>query len=514
MRLCGFGCTNLRGVGAMSEIQDGHDGLDRRRFLGTIAAGSVAAVGSSGCTSGALHRLTDHIVTEELASFVERLDAALGTVDARLFVREIATAFFDSESIDFSSSELADQFAHTERVERRILRALLVAGMVHDLPVEVRTSEEMRRYLSGFEAELDVTMADTCRLVASLPNEVRDGLREMQRDDPELFMRLSEVLDENATAFGMGRSGRAKLRHTFAHITGRLRRQPPSLLIDECLDTMERSVAQQGFDVDLWRCLTTAPRGHALWEPFASGSAHAKSPEEALENAESEGEHVTDSTPENTDNDAHRMESDTDSEDERSLLRRDRITTLIQMLSDADPDQRMNAAHELGTLDAIDAVPALIRVFRLDTNQEVREWTLRSLFQIDAPGARWIVSEARRDRNGRIRHLAQQFSGSSASHTAANQSADHRTDSASESGEGVDDTRTRRYEAASRSHVAIAGSAISVGAFLALGGVSGTVAGAYVLTVGAILCGIGLIVALVGLILRLAARARRRRRSS
>ncbi len=382
----------------MSEEHATPDDMRRRSFLrvGTLAAGSAAGAGSSGCSALLMNAIVNNLDPEAISAFLANLDQGLDEIDERPVIHRALEAIRGMETVDDASPRVRARLERAERLGRRILRAMLVAGAYHDLPQEARETAQVLEHLGQLGPEMDETLIEAAQLVASCPQPVRTSVRELLQDDPEVAMRFGELLDGRSGTVGMGRGGRTKLRQTCTYLTGRLSRQPPNLLIDDCLDRIERTVANRGIDVDLWRQVTADGPCHELWDegvedPFDVETRRAKGPEEGAspEPAPPEAE----STVEQASSWASQASQD----------------ELAQGLQDVDVQRRVAAIREIGNRQIVAAVPALRRTLRTDASPEARGWTLRALAEINTPAAQSAIEECHEDHNPRVRTLALQL---------------------------------------------------------------------------------------------------------
>lgn len=471
--------------------------MERREFLGTVAAGSVAgaaAVGSSGCTAMLLRRLAEEVDPEAIEALLARLDAGLDEIDRHDVAGTAIEGLFDGDILEDLTPEDEARLEQSRRSSRRILRALLVAGMIHDLPRAARSSPGIRRAIERLEPELDETMVEATRLIAGCPDSVRDGLGRMMRDDPDLAMRMGEDLDAQAREVGMGSGGRAKLRQTCTHLTGRLRRQPVSLLFEECLDKTEREVARHGVDVGLWRALTTEAPLHALWmdDPRPT-RGRAKSPEEggAEEGGVAGGAEVQ-SEAESGEGDGAQPDTE----------------TLIRELGSSDVNRRIAAARALGERRAAEAVPALTASLRADPNAAARGWMVRALHQIGTPEALRALELARDDPDERVRQLVEDLvprprPAAPAPSAPPSEGPTQEQAEAEESGNRLY-THARNISIGANVHQGVGAILLGVGAAM------DSIDGAIIMTVGTIVAGLGFILIIVGFILLGLVRRRRR----
>jgi hypothetical protein len=472
----------------MSDTNEKREELDRRTFL--VAAGGVAAasLGASGCTAALARAAADRVDSEVVADFLGRFDHALDEIDAQPVMRRLIEEVHGADALAGASREVEERVADGDRLGRRVLRFLTVAGMIHDLPREERSARSVTERLERIGPELDETATEITRLVGTCPAWVRRRAHDALRD-PDVVMQLGEALDARARDIGMGPAGRSRLRATCTHVTGRLRRQPPDLLIDETLDKVERLAAGQGIAVEDWRALTTDAPRHVFWsDPDRGDRRAAKSPEDATGEATGAGAPLEGGQPLD-------------------------VTELIARLSDPSAARRVAAATALGERRIAEAVPALTRSLEVDPSPEVRGWALRALYQIHTREARdAVLRAARGDPDERVRQLALQLLGLEGGNGEPGESRDAVRGEAGSRGPGSPDEREEAERRLRRSGAAVFGTGAGGGGIggvlTAAGAASGSIEGLFVVTTGGIIAGIAVVLMLVGSIV-LAVRVRR-----
>lgn len=380
--------------------ESGERSLDRRSFIEKTAAGSAAGavlVGASGC-GGVLRRSSsgeNTIDRQALSSQLEHLDAGLESIRG---TRPISGAVEKSLALGErrSNQEVASFLDRGDELARKSLRSLLLAGAIMDLPDEARELPEVRSRVEALSDEMDEAVFDTTALLATCPVSEQRAIQDALREDPELVMRVAEVVDERGSTRGLGRTGRRRLREIGTHISGRLRRQPPAMLFDECVETVERVVERHGLSVTMERWLASEAVAQAFWGVGPDGDRD---------------EHKEDKSPEIAEQDSEAPNEDRVSDS--AAASESTVQQHIQALGDPDVARRVSAARALGELRAAGAVPALSRALRGDASSELRGWALRALHQIGTPEARQAMTVAREDSDERIRQLETELSSSS-----------------------------------------------------------------------------------------------------
>ncbi len=124
----------------MSDESRGNGEMKRREFLGTaVAAGGVAgaaAMGSSGCSAVLLQRMLDDMSPEAIDAFFSQLARGLDEIDTRQVARRSVETVLGPDALAEDSPEVRARADRADAMGRRILRSMLVAGMIHDLPRE------------------------------------------------------------------------------------------------------------------------------------------------------------------------------------------------------------------------------------------------------------------------------------------------------------------------------------------------------------------------------------------
>lgn len=371
--------------------------LDRRSFIETAAAGSAAGavlVGASGC-GGFLRRGESGEVTIDrraLSSHLEHLDAGLESIrGTRPISRAVETADDPGEPWGGSRQEVDAFIDRGDELARKSLRSLLLAGAVMDLPDEARELPEIRSRVEAMSDEMDEAVFESTALLATCPASEQRAIQDALRNDPDLVMRVAEVVDERGSTRGLGRTGRRRLREISTHISGRLRRQPPSMLFDECVETVERVVERYGVGVTMERWLASEAVAQAFWGETPG-----------------DGEHKENKGPEVGEQGADRSAQDGGSDS--SAGSDSTVDQHIQALGEPDVARRVAAAQALGAARSAEAIPALSRALRSDASPEMRGWVLRALHQIGTPEARRAMTVAREDSDERIRQLESELS--------------------------------------------------------------------------------------------------------
>ncbi|WP_157068793.1 hypothetical protein [Sandaracinus amylolyticus] len=230
--------------------------MERRGFLTTVALGATGigtgAVWLPGC-GGAPTRPTD-LATAHAETLAERLDRGVASVRNAPFARLLGPQPWSLRPD-----------AHA-RMIRLGLEALVVADVARSIPAGSHLPEPLAQRLDQALPVLDQCVVGYHALLERTPAAVRRNLDRRFRDEPDLAMHVTEVLDERARAIDISSESRLRLRGVARNVGARVRRQSTSALIDDCVGKIENVVGQGGADVRLARSLETHALIDAIWQ--------------------------------------------------------------------------------------------------------------------------------------------------------------------------------------------------------------------------------------------------------
>lgn len=244
-------------------------GMGRRQLLELGIAGGTLAAASSCSLVGALGPSDllgdDRALGEaEIRQFVGRLDSGLEV---------IAKGPSLSHLIPGSGQASPAWHARAREMDglgRKALGALTFTGMYRCLPPESRQHPEVRRRLDAMMPELDEAVFGTTAALAATDTAERAALQAHLKVDPDLPLRLYSLFDAPARELGVPRESRQQMRRILGNVGWRLRKQSPSLLIDEYVAKVEKAAAHHGQTEQLKRYLATAAFESALWRDQAT----------------------------------------------------------------------------------------------------------------------------------------------------------------------------------------------------------------------------------------------------
>lgn len=213
--------------------------MDRRDFLKSAAAlGSLAGVaGIPGCaTTGLPTAAAPAVPSVDMDSYLAQLDGAMDAIHRESFFGDLVRAGTPTGGV--VDTALLEQ---RERLSRKILRTLTLAGMFADLNEHDRAHPGMQARLWSAAAEIDATMEETSGALTALSTEDRGTLRRQLRREPTLIGRVGDALDAKAALIQAPAKRRRHLRALVGQVGWRMREQDPSVLIDEFADTYQRA---------------------------------------------------------------------------------------------------------------------------------------------------------------------------------------------------------------------------------------------------------------------------------
>lgn len=203
--------------------------MDRRNFLTMSATSAVTLTALPGTVLGAEGPPPGEVeppVAVDMEAYVARVDAGMA---------RIAQWSPTADLPDFEGDrEQADQ------VVRASLQSLFITGMLGDLAIpqqlDTRMQERVERALPAFDQAVD-------GMSSFLASRTEEDLRQSAAllRNPGAARGIVDALDAEASLTGVSPARRRQLREMLEHITWRLAHQPPSLLINEYLDKVERA---------------------------------------------------------------------------------------------------------------------------------------------------------------------------------------------------------------------------------------------------------------------------------
>jgi hypothetical protein len=198
----------------------------RELFTGALAAAGGCAVHQAGAQRGSI----------PIADVVAQMDRGLLTID------DPFRSFVGGEAgrSDFVMPE----------AERELLvgslGTLMVAGAIHDLPLEARAHPEIEARVASVVPRGARSLYGITQHLERMAPAERIMLQRGIARDPELPLRTAEQLDRMASSVELGVRSRYQLRSLATESAWRLSHQPVSLLLDETTARVRKAELRAG----------------------------------------------------------------------------------------------------------------------------------------------------------------------------------------------------------------------------------------------------------------------------
>ena len=125
--------------------------------------------------------------------------------------------------------------------------------------------------------DMDSSVRDSYVLLASLDDEHHAQVREVLRKQPDLGMRVAEVLDARAAEVGISRKRRMQIRAAAVEIGTRMRRQHPTAVVEEYLAKTEKVYERHG-ESNLKRQIAARAGEEMFWGRVAQANPNVETP--------------------------------------------------------------------------------------------------------------------------------------------------------------------------------------------------------------------------------------------
>ena len=200
--------------------------MDRRKFIGTGAASAASVLAGSACAP--MTRLSDprpRTVPADMDAYVSRIDASMERMGR------------------WSSAAWAPGFQGNrdaaDAIGRSAFQSMYFTGMVNDLPIEGQLHPGMQERIAAHMPLMDdATDRMTDFLRAQTPADLATVQRALR--DHNAGAQIFTALDDEAGVLGVSDWRREQTRTIYSNAEWRLRNQPPSLLVTEYLEKVER----------------------------------------------------------------------------------------------------------------------------------------------------------------------------------------------------------------------------------------------------------------------------------
>jgi hypothetical protein len=251
--------------------------MERRELLKAGAAVGAAALTSSCVTgrsrasaSSATSTVPLPIPHAEMDALVSRMDATLAAMKQASLAHELAP---DGLPQELDKGVLA---AHEDFLQRS-MRSLYVSGIFLDQPEHARAHAGLQERVMQTLPDMDSSVRDSYVLLASLDDEHHTQVREVLRKQPDLGMRVAEVLDARAAEVGISRKRRMQIRAAAVQISTRMNRQHPTAVVEEYLAKTEKVYERHG-ESKLSRQIAARAGEELFWGRVAQVSTNEATP--------------------------------------------------------------------------------------------------------------------------------------------------------------------------------------------------------------------------------------------
>jgi hypothetical protein len=198
--------------------------MERRDLLALCAAPAAAAIAPSTALAATMFRTATFPLAPpgDMSEYIARVDAGLARI------RGWSPPFDGAES--------------TVALTRGCFEALFLRGMLGDLPLSLQVDERMQQRIFEAMPVFDDVTQGVSSVLGSCP---ADELRELQSAlrQPDVSRQIAAAIDSEAALTGVSEPRRAQLSRMLEHVSWRMTHQPPSLIVDEYVDKVERAAA-------------------------------------------------------------------------------------------------------------------------------------------------------------------------------------------------------------------------------------------------------------------------------
>lgn len=234
--------------------------MERRDFLALSAVAGSAAV----LWPPRLEADPGQLPPDVSAAEMDRLLAHLDLTTARSRQARFLEPFLPPRQAPVPDEEAA-RVRRREELLGQTLRSLLMVGTFHDLPERGRVHPGMQARMWAAADEIDDTVRRMTDLLGGMSPAERLDLSRMFREEPDLPMRLMEILDAQAAHAGISARRRVQLRRMTAHLSWRLRHQGATAVIDEYVGEVRQALAREGLGEVVQRRMMAKLGERAFW---------------------------------------------------------------------------------------------------------------------------------------------------------------------------------------------------------------------------------------------------------
>jgi len=214
--------------------------MERRDFMTSV--GSLMALGTLS-TPLVGHATTGGLTPGDLSE--EGLDAYMDEVSAQ--IRRI-----EATRVDPEIKRHLRQRGMPARLTKDIARAMLVSSAVRDLPPELQEHAKVQRRLRREAPRVTRTMMRLTDFLKGHSEEEHKEIQQHLRENPDLAEETISHYTRWCDRHGLPPERREQTRSLMESTSWQLTHQPPSTVVSECTDKVDRMCTSAGFRQENW----------------------------------------------------------------------------------------------------------------------------------------------------------------------------------------------------------------------------------------------------------------------
>jgi hypothetical protein len=220
-------------------------------YEAALGAGAIGggAIWLPGCGGAPPHPA---LPLDEASALMERLDRGL---------RSVRSSPFAATAQPWTLREGA-----AERLVRLGLEALVVADVARSITPGAVVPDALGQRLDEALPILDQCTVAYHALLQNAPPAVRRDIDRRFREEPDIAMRVTEVIDARAAEIGISANSRTRLRAIASNVGTRIRHQSTSAVVDDCAEKIETALGRPGAELRLARGVHVDAMIDAIWQ--------------------------------------------------------------------------------------------------------------------------------------------------------------------------------------------------------------------------------------------------------
>jgi hypothetical protein len=228
--------------------------MDRRDFIITTTS-SVLAVSGVGASAPIMRLPAKPVVMpQDMDDYIARVDAGMARIGQWSPTADLPNFVGDRKAAD--------------EIGRASMQSLFLTGMFSDLPIEGQLHPGMQDRVIAAMPVMDKAVDGISAFLRSR-TEADKAAIQAALQDWGAGVKVAAAVDREAAHIGLSEWRRSQTRSMFAHAEWRLRTQPPSLIINECLRRVEKLSATDVTAAAKQRALAARLGEAAFWRHAA-----------------------------------------------------------------------------------------------------------------------------------------------------------------------------------------------------------------------------------------------------